>query len=48
VLKFPASTKEFITAAALVLLVFAALAATARVGAQDETYQRPRRVTKQP
>ena len=47
-LKFPASTKEFITTAALVLFVFAALAVSARVGAQDETYQRPRRVAPPP
>jgi len=48
VLKFPASTKQFAVATAVILFVCFALAATARVGAQDETYQRPRRVTKQP
>ncbi|PYT02089.1 MAG: hypothetical protein DMF65_07475 [Acidobacteria bacterium] len=47
-LKFPASTKQFITTAALVVFIFAALALTARVRAQDETYKRPRRVTPPP
>jgi len=48
VLKFPASTKQFAVTTAVILFVCFALAATARVGAQDETYQRPRRVTTQP
>ena len=47
-LKFPASTKQFAVTTAVILFVCFALAATARVGAQDETYQRPRRVTTQP
>ena len=47
-LKFPASTKQFAVTTAVILFVCFALAATARVGAQDETHQRPRRVTTQP
>jgi Ca-activated chloride channel family protein len=46
VLKFPTTSKSFTPIAAIVLCLFAALAAHVR--AQDETYRRPRRVSPMP